>query len=85
MVNVVEAAGDISIQNPLGGPIDTYPDCVDGIPATSAWSKAVTVWLEYCLPFRLNDHFHQGLFGSVHHRGHTYSTLHRVPSRLWNR
>ena len=85
MVNVVEVAGDISIQNPLGGPIDTYPDCVDGIPATSAWSKAVTVWLEDGLPFGLKDHFHQGLFGSVHHRGHTHSTLHQYPSLLWNR
>ena len=71
MVNGVEAAGDISIQNPLGGPVDACPDCVDGVPATSAWSKAVTVWLEYRLPFRLNDHLYECLFGSVHHRGYT--------------
>jgi hypothetical protein len=71
VVNVVEAAGDIRIQDPLSGPFDTCPDRIDGIPATSAWSKAVTVWLEDGLPFGLKDHFHQGLFGSVHHRGYT--------------
>src|SRR6266571_4812436 len=67
----IQAACDVGIQNPLCGLADALPDCVDGVPAPSAWSKAVAVWLEYRLPFRLNDHFHQCLFGSVHHRGYT--------------
>jgi len=52
-----------------GGLADALPDCVDGVQHLS-WSKAVSVWLEYRLPFRLNDHFHQCV-GSVHHRGYT--------------
>src|SRR5262249_34408938 len=80
----IEAAGDVGIQNPLCGLADALPDCVDGVPAPSAWSKAVAVWLEYRLPFRLNDHFHQCLFGSVHHRGNAYSTLHLYPNLFWN-
>src|ERR1700675_3077452 len=71
MVDVVEAACNIGIQYPLRGPVNAIPDCADGVPAASAWSKAVTVWLEYGLPFWLNDHFYQRLFGSVRHRGYS--------------
>jgi hypothetical protein len=71
VVHVVEAAGAIRIQTPLGSPVATGPDCVDGLLATSAGAKAVTVWLEDGLPGGLKDHLHQGWFGSVHHRGDT--------------
>ena len=69
MVDVIEASGDIGVQYPLQFLMETVMDGFDGVPASSAWSKAVTVRFKYRFPFRLKDHFYQGLFGSVHHGG----------------
>jgi hypothetical protein len=45
-------------------------DCVDlfdGVMASPSWSESIAVWLEYCLPFWLHDHFCYCLPRSVCH------------------
>ena len=69
VIDVVEASGYIRVEHILRLSADVVEDGHDRIMRRTAWSEPITVRLELGLPFGFQPQFHQGLQGSVAHRG----------------
>jgi hypothetical protein len=71
VADVVEATTDIRIKNVYILAVDRLVDGFDSIMTGASWSESVTVWLEFCLPFRFQTQFYQCLVCSVGDDGDT--------------
>ncbi|GHO50435.1 hypothetical protein KSX_85980 [Ktedonospora formicarum] len=67
MVDVIETALQVSIQDILGLVINDDVDGFDSIMTGASWAKAIAVGFEFALPFRFQCQFDKGLMSPINH------------------
>jgi hypothetical protein len=82
----VEARSYVSLNHPpvsCSGSTE-FVEWLDAVHCTASGSKAIGEVGEIRFPYRLQNHFEQGLNRSVFHGGHIHSTLPPLTSHLRN-
>ncbi len=69
MVDVIEAAFQVGIQDILGLVIDDGVDCFNSILTGASWAKAIAISLELTFPCRFKRELYESLMRPVFHDG----------------
>ena len=69
VVNVIETAFQVSIQDILGLVINDDVDGFDSIMTGASWAKAVAIGFKFALPFRFERKLYKSLLSSISHDG----------------